>query len=492
MDTHDNPTDQPVEPVVSNEPPVAAPEQFEPKQEAVVFHVKESRLNKIKQKPVIFGLSAGILLLIIGVVGFALNNKKDAPVATSNQSQQQLLGASVSLVDGKVQTSSDGETWADAAVAATVDEGDYLRSEPGARAIVTFDDGSIIRLNESTTVRFVSLDAQDISIKNVAGEVYSRVVASDRTFRVDVEGTDYTALGTAFKTVNSDTDKGVQVYHSAVAVKDVADKVAEGKQFFKKNVNPELVDKQTDVPVDEMKSDAFTLWNFEEDKKSSEFKDKLGYLKKIEEQAAAAQAPASTASTNGIKLTGSVVNNEVVLKWSLSGVSAPDGFKIVRSKKTETPTFGKDEAHYVSDKSARSHNWGESGAGTYNYRVCTYIPSQSTCTNYSNTVKLDTPEKLPTLPAEGTVTLSNTGLQFMWTDSANSAPHGWKLVWSTSQNPVYGAAGTDNRYLDKKKYTFESDELPSGTYYMRICKYTASSHSGGCMNYSNQVEYIVP
>lgn len=427
------------------------------------------------------------MVLAVGVFGWSLLRGNNLPLPTNVTNEVPMLGAAVTIIDGTGRISADGQNWEPLTTAAELNEGDYISTEPASRVIIALDDGSAVRLDESTVLKIDSLDAHDLRFSNQSGNVYSRVVASERKFTVSVEGTGYTALGTAFSTVNEPTDKGVQVLQSSVAVDGDNTKVDEGKQFFKQHANGELKDKITDMSVDELKSSGFMIWNLEQDEKTEAYKDKLGFLQKIRENTAPAPVPET--SSSAIKLTASKSDKGIVLKWTLNGVSAPEGFKVVRSKKNALPTYGKDESSYVGSD-ARSFTWKTSEGGLYSYRVCVYQPdSEIGCTNYSNTVKIESPEILPEAPVPGTVTLSLNGMVASWTDTG-TAPHGWKVVVSTSPVPVYGAENTQSFFSGSSPRTIE--ELDPGTYYVRVCKYTATSKlDNGCTNYSNELSFSI-
>src|SRR5690606_39739614 len=88
-------------------------------------------------------------------------------------------------------------------------EGDQVRTHGYSRTVLTLDDGSVVRLNAESLVSLTSLDATDIEITQEMGTVYSRVVPSDRGFRVVLDGDTYEALGTAFATSRNMSDSGV-------------------------------------------------------------------------------------------------------------------------------------------------------------------------------------------------------------------------------------------------------------------------------------------
>jgi len=432
-------------------------------------------------KTILVGAIVTALLLVGGSLYVALGKDQEESPSVTESQQSPLMGVSVLLIDGAASHSPDGEAWEELTTDTDLSEGDYIRTEAVSRVVLNFDDGSALRMNESSTVQLKQLSADDIVVVNQAGDVYSRVVESDRAFAVEVEGVAYTALGTAYQTVNKATDKGVRVIQSKVQAGD--EEVDEGKQYYKEHTNAELVDKVTDITVEELKSDNFMLWNLEQDEKSEEFKDKLGYWQKVKESAD--EAPAETpAQSAGIRLSASNSGKGTVLSWSVSGISAPKGFKIVRNK-TGSPTFGKDESAYIDKSSARSYTWGASKAGTFHYRVCVY--TGSSCTNYSNTVTIESPYVAPEAVVPGAVTLSVNGSGvFSWT-YAGTAPHGFKVVAATSPSPSYP---NNSIHFGTSPYTFK--KTTPGTYYVRVCKYTASSDiSGGCTDYSNEVTYVV-
>lgn len=402
--------------------------------------------------------------------------------------QRSLLGAAVTVLDGAAQYGSDNESWQDLSLDSKLSEGTYIRTGEGARVVVTLDDGSAIRINSISTIHLESLDSQNIAIENVSGEVYTRVVASERTFTVSSGEESYQALGTAYKTVNKTDVKGVEVYQSSVSVKKAGQTVAEGKRYYIESSSAELKNVVSDIPLDQLQKDEFLKWNLEKDKAATEFKDRLGYLKKLEEAPAPAPVPTPKPTpaptvASGVVLSGSATAKGAALSWKLSGVSAPKGFKIVYSKEAN-PTFGSSQATYVSDPGARSSEIKIKDGKTYYFRVCIYTGDG--CTNYSNNVKLVMPAYTPPAQPSGTLNLTHTGgNSFSWTLNGSS-PGGHKLVWSTSPGPTYGSSSA--RYYSEGSKSGASIEAGSGSYYVRVCMY----YEGGCINYSNEVYVTLP
>lgn len=447
-----------------------------------------SKFGFLKSKK--FLIAAAVLVLGAGAgLTFALTGSDKKDEVTEDQSRQMSMGVAPSLVDGAATYKvGDGE-WQPLTAGTSLSAGTWVSVENGGRVVLSFDDGSAIRLDQSSIVKLASLDPEDIRIEQTAGTAYSRVVTSDRQYTVSVDGTDYQALGTAFSTTATATKKGVQVLQSKVKTSGTDTEVDEGKQYFKEHENAELKDKLTDINIDELKSNGFMLWNLEQDEQDEKFKDKLGVWQKVKEQTAVQQEEEQT-STGGIELSASNNDKGTVLSWKVSGVDVGKGFKIVRSKSTSTPLFGKDEAVYVDKSSARSYTWKSDKEGEFWYRVCAYRPDQGTCVNYSNAVKMTAVYKPAAKVTRGTMTLAvgEDDRSLSWSYSGQ-AIYGYKVVVSSSPNPVYPDSGYAF-YGANTTHTLKDSDLKPGQNYVRVCAYTDGTESEKCVDYSNQIIII--
>lgn len=410
----------------AKEPTTAAlvnvPEPSQPKPSKV------AGLFTSKKQAVIAAVMAGVLVLGGGAAAFALLYQAPVPeaqLATPVQSKPVAkMGVAVTVADGTVtyQKASGGE-WAPLTTETQLAEGSQVKTAAESRAVLLFDDGSALRLDANTTVGLTSLAADDIKIAQIDGMAYSRVVASKRSYTVAVDGVNYKALGTAFSTVKSQTEKGVRVFQSQVKVDGVETAVAEGKQYFNDNVNASLKDKVTDIDVDAMADSAFVKWNLTEDEKAENFKNKLGILGKVKERAeqkvkeqeeatakakAEAEAKARAENEKTTKKDGKNEQKDKVTRgsitataqgttvnWTYSG-KAVHGYKLVYSKNTNTPTFGSDDAIYYSDPASTSGKLSNKDglpSGTYWVRICAYTAGSEgePCVDYSDTVNVQKP-----------------------------------------------------------------------------------------------------
>jgi hypothetical protein len=435
-------------------------------------------------KRILLTVLAGVLIFSIGGSFTYLRYRNKDNINQTDTHKHAQIGAEISVADGVVEISKDNVYWKVAKVSDQVKEGYFIKTDATGRAIVALDDGSSVRVSSSSSIKLQSLNPGDIKIRNLTGDVYTRVVKSDRKFSVLVEEETYQALGTAYRTVNKPDSKGLEVYHSKVEAKKLKQTIPEGKQILQFSSNKDLQNKVTDIPADLLIKDEFLKWNLEQDKNSSEFKDKLGYFVTLEKSstpvsAAPSVAPAPTVS--GLSLSGYKIEKGVRLSWSVGGLSVPKGFKIVKSL-SPNPVFGRDDAVYISNSSQVSYDWTIKDGKTYNFRVCVY--DGSGCSNYSNNIAITAPKyEANSEPApSGSLTLIHAGgNSFTW-QLSGSAPYGYKLVYSdsTKANPSYP---DDNPQFFGAGLTSGSIGASSGSYNVRVCMY----YKGSCVNYSNQV-----
>ncbi len=438
-------------------------------------------IKNLSKKPLTYIIA--ITVVLVGI--FALFSfKGDDQIVKNNSTtiatdeRVATLGASIVLTEGTVEYSDDGEDWQEARGGESLEQLDYVRTLDKSRVIVLFDDGSVARLDSNTEVWLSTLETTGTEITLVDGQVYSRIVESDEfTFTVVTANERFEALGTAYKTSTDGTDDTLEVYQSEVKVDSQEIEVSEGNQYDTTTKQVKAID------LAQLDKDEFTQWNKQKDTESDEFKDKLGVLKdKVEAPTA---PPAPTQPNASITLSATETTDGVKLTWSLNGVSSRQGFKIVRSGSDTTPTYGENEAQYVGDSTATTKVWYSDKGGSHYYRVCIYY--EGTCSNYSNMIKANSPvvKKEPIL--SGSINLSINGQVIDWSLTGGNAPHGYKVVLSSSPNPVY----PDNSIQYTGATTANLPEKAPGTYYVRVCKYTNGTQDAGCVDYSNQITYVV-
>lgn len=363
---------------------------------------------------------AGLVIVAAALAWLLLVGKKDPSTTNSGTDttvavpiEQPKLGIAATITDGIVEYMQGDTEWKTITDDISLSEGDSVRTGEDSRAVLTLDDGSAIRLDANTTIKLTSLTANQVQVEHLDGIAYSRVVpSSERTYTILIDDTQYQALGTAFTTVSSDTENGVQVFESSVKVNGLTDVVAEGKQFFQTSNDEELEGSISSIDIDELVDDRFINWNVTLDTADNNFKGSLGVLPQIKMRAAALEkaaakkkaaeeaakkkaaeeAAAKAREAREKEAEANVMTLEVaegnLLKWSYLGTST-NGFKLVYSDDDATPVFKENSSQYISDANQLSGRLSSPKLkGKYYVRVCAYT-KESTCINYSNVVIID-------------------------------------------------------------------------------------------------------
>lgn len=449
--------------------------------------------KKHRFSPRVLALLALLGVLLLGVALYVMIFKEDPSEMQANQQQSetesiQRFGIAVGMLEGVVEYTNDDTTWQPLTDSVDLQEGDSVKTADGARVVLLIDDGSAIRLDSATEINLKSLATNDVRIDNIKGQVYTRVVASEsRKFAVYSDGELYSAKGTAYRTISTDTEKGMQVFHSKVNVSSKQTEVSEGNAYFVKSATKEKEGTVSAIDIEALKNDTFIKWNAEQDKAEQAFADKLGVLIDLDKPVEVAQETKTTVTTTtkaGITLKGSQSDYSAVFSWTITGVDSSGGFKLVRSATSKTPTYPDNSVVYI-EKGKSSYTYTDKDGGTYYYRICTY--HDGACDTYSNAVSVTTNAKPKPEVSSGTITLTLSGTTASWSDTGK-AGNGYKLVMGVAPSPVYPGAEIA-KYLTETTKTLPDGLTSGSTYYVRVCRYTYEST---CTDYSNEVMYLAP
>lgn len=439
----------------------------------------------------IWGALAFTLIIALGVSAFFFtqNSKDVEDIDLTNDSK---LGGTIALFDGDLEIQSE-TGWNDAVLDSSITEGQTYRVSGDGRAVFNLDDGSSVRLNSNSQVTFVALNPDDIKISNDSGEVYTRVVKMEREFNVIAGNAEFQSLGTAYKTVNTGEKKGVEVYHSKVAVKlnsEEVTKVNEGESYYFGSEKTEQLD------VEKLKNDEFVKWN--KDLDSEDFSDQLGILEfkqvegvtntqtKSEEVKPAETQPAPQPAPQNVPQPSLVITSITPKSggfkvfWSAANLDTSSGFKVVYNT-YGGPEYGRDYAQYANP--GDTYAGVGVGAGTYFVKVCRYTGGG--CDNYSNEVSV-TVAAQPSNPAPNinSISLSYSGNTLNWSTDTGSTGYGFKILRGTSSVLGYG-----NKVAFANGLTYTGSEImPGYGYYYAVCAYYDSGSGGTCHVVSNSVQ----
>lgn len=393
-------------------------------------------------------------------------------------SELKKINAELAFVEGTVEYQYQEQGWKTADTNTQLKEGYSVRIIGEGKAIINIDDGSSIRLNSESQVTLESMTAGHIVVTNNKGEVYSRVVPSKRIFEIKSNDVTYKAMGTAYKTVNTEKEQSVEVYHSKVTIIGVNESgeilVEQGNKFYIVDQNNPDNEKKV-IPVDpnEVKQDEFVMWNKEQDENVNEFKENMGVLFDLEPPVLNIVSPQNNATTQEatIKVEGTTENGANV-RINSEEITVENGY------------FTKDVALNEGNNSISVISYDSAGNST----VVTLIVI------YTKPVVQDptpTPTPQPTTPSIYlTGTKVDGGISLSWNVKNLTVSNGFKIVYSTSANPTY----PENSYAayisdsSTRKYTWSVKD--GKTYHIRVCRYVPDQ--GKCDFYSNDISVTAP
>jgi hypothetical protein len=454
--------------------------------------------NKSSKKKLRLWLTVGVFLALMAIVGIFIFRKLGSLYGWPHPgdrlvydeeylSRQISLSGVVTYLQGEVFTFTDGRR-TELRQDDVVSEGDTIETREDSRVVLMLDDGSVVRLGENTTIVLGSLIAERIEIENQIGSVYSRVDKDDQhIFQVRAGGVKVESLGTAFNVdYSGGEDVTVMVFDSEVKVVEEEEEevVEEGHQWEKEKKKKEEIDPE------KVQKNEFLAWNFDEDKKEKH-EVKYGEVKPTptsKSEPTPEPDPVETPAPvqGGIVLEGAAQMDGIRLSWSLNGVEAPNGFKVVKNTQGN-PSYPGDAAVYQS-AGTKQYVWKLTNGETYRFRVCKY--EDGACQVYSNEVtvtapKVDTPKNESTSSVTGiSAQVQNLGggqAKVSWTTEGGT-PSGFKVCWSTSPDPVYPPrSGDEAQYVGGHLQETTISGL-SGTYHFRVCHYKS-----GCQLYTSNM-----
>lgn len=421
----------------------------------------KNKMNWLRKRPAIVFATFAVFALLIAVPVLLLSsNGTSTPTDTKIKSE-------IAYTEGKVEYKTQDGVWQEASKDTLIEEGASIRTDADAKAIINLDDGSSIRLNANSAVSLTSLNPEDILISNDKGEIYTRVAKMDRDFQIKSGDITYKSLGTAYKTVNTETKQGVEVYHSQVNILGVngSDEilVEQGNRYY--IVNTEATDlegKLSEISLDEINQDEFLLWNKEQDEMINEFKSQMGILFDLIPPTLEVTAPTDGTSTQADKVT-------------VTGTTEAGATVTVNDQAVENVdgSFSYEIALNIGANGIKVVSRDEAG--------------NSTIVNLTVTR-----EGTPVVTSTGSISLNgvavDSGVSLTWNVSNLDVSHGFKIVKSTSANPVY--PGSSYAYLSSpsaRNYTWSIQD--GKTYHFRVCQYDGN---GTCLKYSNDITVTAP
>ncbi|MDX1765662.1 MAG: FecR domain-containing protein [Candidatus Saccharimonadales bacterium] len=426
------------------------------------------------RRPVMQGMGKMLWLALIALliaaagIGFLFLNRDD-PVKNDSSDQSYTLGSAAVLVEGTVEQRTPGGDWSTINVGDSLAPQTEIRTGSDGRVVVNIDDGSAIRLDYDSEARLSSLKADNIVIDNTDGQMYSRVVASEgRTFEVSIGEAEFVSVGTAFRTLNTADQKGVETFESKVKVKSDETEVEEGKGYYTKNPDGET-DKVVDLDIEKLKDDDFIKWNKDKDGENDAYKDKLGFIGDFEGPSLKINNPPD----------GKVTDNSSI---DVQGITEAGATVTINGKNVDVQAEGEFD-HKINLE------WGKN--------TITVIAKDANGNTTKKTIKVtrqSEESKEEEKPETQSITLSgevdsDKGKIFLEWSVNNVETTKFKVVWAEPPTKPEYPSPNDGSMLVADKSAVVTG-LYDKTYYFRVCAYDADT--GKCTLYSNKIQLTAP
>ncbi len=450
-----------------------------------------SRFNGLSKNMKLASILA-VVLVVVGLFAFILSSGGTDNNGFANEEKVEVddsaprMGIAVTLQQGTLEAKDEEGNWADAPDDFQPVEGDALRTVGAAsRAVLTFDDGSALRLDANSEIELISLNVERIVIRHLDGYTYSRVIpADDRAYIVESTDAQYEAQGTAFKTAASGDEQAVEVYQSSVLETSSNEEPKEGEKLTVKNrVEPSKDGNIEKLDIEVVKQDQFMLWNKELDEQDENFKNSLGFLKDFtapeikitSHQEGQTVLLDSNANEGTIEFSGNTEKGSSLTVQSKSQAgSSPVTISLGDNGEFTTPVLTAPLGSSVFEFTAKDRTGNKT---TFNIRI--NFQRKSAPVGGSGNVILEAE-----YDTENDKVIANWALT-----GSLEAKEGYKLVYSNSQNPTYPS---DNpQFIEGTSASLKAIKFDSGkSYYFRVCIYDEDNNK--CTNYSNQVKVDIP
>ena len=436
------------------------------------------------------------LVLVLVLVGFSMiaftgsgteELANEEPQEVAEIETADAIGASVTYTEGTLQVLNEENVWVDAEDDLQPTEGTKLRTVGAtSRAVITFDEGSALRIDANSEVELERVVANRIEIHHIAGYTYNRVTPSEsRTYIVFSEDAQYEALGTAFKTATTGDEQSVEVYHSSVKETNTNLTPTEGEKLIvKSEVSPGDDGTIKDIDIELLKQDPFITWNKNLDEQDENFKDLLGYLSDFD----APEIIINSAADGDIVLLDSSANEGTT---TFSGSTERGATLTVESK---------------SQSGAAPVEVGVDGSGNFTTpllsapigdAVFTFEVKDRVGNIATKNIRITFQRKSAPVASVNAIVLNGSlnddddKVELSWTLSGELiAPDGVKVLFDDNSGLSY-PQDSETLVNSGNSYSIKTSKLDKGeTNYFRVCVYDADKDE--CTKYSNELSIAIP
>ena len=438
---------------------------------------KSSKRSLLSIELIALGVIVLIAIIVYGSDLFSVNRFSPTISSTPSISQSTILSATLAQSEGTVEIYKTDDTgnqaWVRVDNLSSLKQGDSLRTKTGAKALVTIEDGSVIRLNENTEITLTSLKSTLVIVTQTTGETYHRVdINPTRQYLVITGDVEIKALGTIFnvKTISPEETE-VKVIKNSVEVvsadQSQLTQAASGEKVTAVSAETGNTQVKSIIRGEEFDTPWFAYLVTEELKDVTD----LGIF--TSEKAPALEI---TQPTNGLTTTDSTVSikgatslnatvkvNDVVVAIN-GGVFEKVVDLVVGSNQFTVKAYAPSGAKTVVSLTVNRTNPGPIPTGT---------PTPTPIRDFTITSVSS--------PKAGQATVN-------WKFEGYDLGKGFKVTFSKNSNPEYPTRDSDFATLvdnSARTVTFEGAGLTEGgTFHVRVCRYIEITTGSYCDLYT--------
>jgi len=440
-----------------------------------------------------------IILVLFGAIALVITNRgTESPINNDvvNENITKLpksLGAKITILEGSLQTKDKKDKWIDADKTLKIVAGTAVRTIGAvSKAEVTLEDGSILRLDANTEVKFTSLNVDRVEITQASGDVYNRVIPAGKkpyiivTAEAQYEATD----NAAFMTTTAGNEETVDVFYGSVHETVTNQKPRAGEKLTVKSyVSPREAGRIKSLNIEKIKKNSFIIWNRSLDLVNTNFKNKLGFITDIKNPPITLETPKDgdtvlldpNATEGATSFKGKTEKGASLTVRSKSQLNAKAIAVSVESDGSfATPVISAPLGSSVFEFVSKDR---VGNVTIKNIRITFQRKSQPVVKDsiFLNVNLSSDKSSVDTTWAYGGLTTAPDGIQVIWSLTSISS----KPSYPDAVNSKLVVTGTTST-IDISTSTFTSGE----EYSFRVCKYNATTDT--CGLYSNSVKVLIP
>jgi len=380
-----------------------------------------------------------VVVLIIGAGIFWYYQNQD-DITSFDSSTSGKIAAILAYQQGLVEVKSGASDWQTVETDTVLHQGDSIKTGADSKAIIELENGDIFRLGYETEVFLTSLKSDTVTVSQLAGASYHRVVKdTSKLYKVKADDITVQSMGTAFDVVVTDETVDVACIENKIKVltEDEETEVAEGS-----SASVDKTEKNVDVSdIDESDlKNSWYVWNKEEDSKNT---DELGIMKDLAGPTVTITSPSdgTTVAENKVTVTGTVDDFEAKLTINDHEI------------KNEAGQFSKEVELAVGKN------------------IITVVASDVNNNRTIKEIKVIYQLLVAAIPLELTGETKADGVHLGWNASQVTGFQYYKIVRSEVQAEIVdpGEGYLAKLKLGEKSYT-DKDVAADKTYYYRVCE----------------------